>query len=131
MSNIKSAFFNICKDAKPAESAYVSLYISIPFYGGPEEGGWWGSDVELVASEKFTCLERAEAGAKEVQRMADILNRDAKNTFYERCRAECDWLEARGLDDDFLPEVDGETSYFVVVEEYKGSRERKGDRQYS
>ena len=41
---INEAFFNICREAKPAKSSYVSLYVNVPYYGGPEEGGWWGSD---------------------------------------------------------------------------------------
>ena len=52
------AFHQICKEAKPAKSHHVSLYANEPFYGGPEEGGWWGSDTVLermTLSASSTC----------------------------------------------------------------------------
>jgi hypothetical protein len=41
-----------------------------------------------------------------------------------------DWLDARGLESEYLPEVDGEEEYFVVVEENLGSRKSQGCRHY-
>lgn len=46
---IRESFFQVCGDAKPSNSFYVSLYSARPFYGGPEEGGWWGRDYVLEA----------------------------------------------------------------------------------
>lgn len=41
-----------------------------------------------------------------------------------------EWLEARGLDADYLPEPDGELSYFVTIEDQPGSSESRGCRHY-
>jgi hypothetical protein len=128
---MKQAFFEVCREAKPAVSSYVSLYVELPYYGGPEEGGWWGRDVELVAYERFDSEEAAEAALKAVQALADKLSKEAKDSFNRACAAECEWLEARGLDDSFLPEVDGEASYRVYIEGQPGEFASQGSRGYS
>lgn len=128
---MKQAFYAICREAKPAKAAYVSLYVRMPFYGGPEEGGWWGHDVELVAYERFDSEEAAVAALEAVEAYADRLSKEAKDAFNRQCAAECEWLEARGLDADFLPEVDGEAEYFVRVEASPGESAYQGDRYYS
>ena len=127
---MKQAFFEICREAKPAKASYVSLYISMPFYGGPEEGGWWGRDVELVASQRYASEEAAEAAAEAVRGYAAKLSKEAKDQFNAGCASEMEWLEARGLDADFLPEVDGEADYFVAVEDSPGSQASEGSRGY-
>lgn len=127
---MKSAFFEICREAKPAKAAYVSLYVSMPFYGGPEEGGWWGRDVELVAYERFASLEAAEAALEAVEAYAEKLSKEAKDQFNAGCASEMEWLEARGLDADFLPEVDGEASYYAVTEASPGEGVSQGERGY-
>lgn len=128
---MKQAFFEICREAKPAKAAYVSLYVSIPFYGGPEEGGWWGRDVELVAYERFESMEAAEAALEAVKAYAEKLSREAKDHFNAGCASEMEWLEARGLDADFLPEVDGEAEYYAVTEVSPGEGVYRGERGYS
>lgn len=128
---MKQAFFEICREAKPAKASYVSLYVRMPFYGGPEEGGWWGSDQELVAYERFESEEAADAAANRVQDLAEKLSKEAKDRFNAGCASEMEWLEARGLDADFLPEVNGEESYHVYVEESPGQFARRGQRGYS
>ena len=127
---IKESFFEVCREAKPAESHYLSLYVSIPFYGGPEEGGWWGSDTELCAYQAFPTEEALEAAKVKVEELAVQLNADAKKGFGEQCLREMDWLEARGLEADYLPEPDGEVTYYVVTEEEAGSRQCRGCRHY-
>jgi hypothetical protein len=128
--SIREAFFSICDDAKPRESHYVSLYVNTPYYGGPEEGGWWGSDTHLVAYQEFRTEAQAELAKDQVQELAKELNADAKRSFGEQCLREMEWCEARGLDADYLPEVDGEESYSVVIEEQPGSMESRGCRHY-
>lgn len=128
---MKQAFFEVCREAKPAVASYVSLYVELPYYGGPEEGGWWGRDVELVAYERYASEEAAEAALKAVQALADKLSKEAKDSFNRGCAAECEWLEARGLDDSFLPEVDGEASYMAYIESKPGEFASEGSRGYS
>lgn len=126
----KEAFFTVCDDAQPAESHYLSLYVSVPYYGGPEEGGWWGSDTHLVAYKHFDTLEALEAAKAKVEALAEELNEQAKRDFGDQCLREMEWLDARGLDADYLPEVDGESSYWVTTEDVPGSMSRQGCRHY-
>ena len=127
---IQNAFFKVCSEAEIPESNFVSLYRKEQFYGGPEEGGWYGTDTVLVASQRYDTREAAEAAKAAVSKLAEVLTTEAKQAFNERCRAECDWLEQRGLDDDFLPEPDGECSYFVRVESVSGESEYEACRHY-
>lgn len=50
---IEAAFDAICTEAQRTDQWYVCLMVSVPFYGGPEEGGWWGEDSHCV---KFQCF---------------------------------------------------------------------------
>lgn len=127
---LKSAFFAACEDAVPASSHYVSLYVEIPFYGGPEEGGWWGRDVELVAHKEVKTDAEAEAIRAQVEKLARELSEQARDTFNRACAEQCEWLEARGLDADYLPEVDGEERYIVRVEQRPGENEYHSSRYY-
>jgi hypothetical protein len=131
MTMIENAFHAVCADAQPAKASYVSLYVTVPFYGGPEEGGWWGRDDELVAYHRCTNEVEAEAVKAEVMALAARMSKEAKDAFNRRCADETEWLEARGLEDDFLPEVDGEESYFVAVEDRPGSLAHEAERHYS
>ena len=127
---IQDAFFQVCNEAQPSTKWYVSLYISIPYYGGPEEGGWWGHDTHLIAHQAFSTEVEAEYTKQMVERLAAELNQEEKRQFGAHCLNTMEWLELRGLDADFLPEVDGESTYFVVVEDRAGSSESRGCRHY-
>ena len=128
--SIEEAFFAVCDDAEPAQASYVSLYVDLPYYGGPEEGGWWGSDTELVAYRRCSNLIEAQAISERVQELAKQMSKDARDAFNRGCAAQVEWLEARGLDDNFLPEVDGEARYWVAVEDRAGSCVSTGSRHY-
>jgi hypothetical protein len=130
MRNEKEAFFQVCRDAQPAKSGYVSLYVNLPYYGGPEEGGWWGSDTELVAYHECGNDVEAKAVSDKIHSLTARLNEDAKDDFNRGCAAQCEWLEARGLDADFLREVDGEETYWVTIESTPGSHVSQGSRHY-
>jgi len=127
---ISSAFHEVLADATEAKGSYVSLYVDMPYYGGPEEGGWWGSDTKLVSYQRFPTIEAAEIASEEVQKLAEELSSDARKAHDRHCAESMDWLDARGLDADYLPEPDGEERYFVVVEDSPGSRESEGSRHY-
>jgi hypothetical protein len=131
MNAEKEAFFEVCRNAEPARSSYVSLYVNRSYYGGPEEGGWWGADTELIASQECSNDVEAQAILAKVQELAAQKSKDAKQAYNQACRAQCEWLEARGLDDDFLREVDGEDKYWATVESTPGSQVRQGNRYYS
>jgi hypothetical protein len=128
--SLQDAFLKVCEDAKPANGAYVSLYMIVPFYGGPEEGGWWGRDSHLVAYQWCPTEEEAERTRACVEAYAKELEEESRRAFGEYCNTTMEWLEARGLDADFLPPPDGETTYSVVVEDRSGSCESRGCRHY-
>lgn len=127
---IEGAYRKLCENSKSAGVWYVSLYVRKPFYGGPEEGGWWGHDTALVESKLVVDEDAAHALAEAVEQEASKMNEMAKVRFSEQCLRETEWLEARGLDDDFLPQPAGEESYFVVVENTPGERAYQGSRRY-
>lgn len=112
---IQQAFETVCKQAKPAEGFYVVLMENCPYYGGPEEGGWWGNDRIVCAYQWCDTEEEAEAVAEAVRKLAKELKEESQKEYGEQCLREMDWLEARGLDADFLPEPDGPSDYYVCV----------------
>lgn len=128
--NEREAFFQVVKNAEIAKSNYVSLYATVPFYGGPEEGGWWGSDTALVAYAVCSTRREAEAIRGEVEALAKQLSTDAKQRFNQYCRDSLDEAEAKGIDADELPEVDGAESYWVTTEDAPGSLTSQGSRHY-
>ena len=131
MDATREAFFTVCKEAEGANTQWVSLYADHRFYGGPEEGGWYGTDTELIASQQVYSASMADTIKKQVNTFAEKLTADAETHRNAVCAAEVEWLEARGLDDDFLPQPDGGTHYWVAWEQVQGSFVSTGDRSYS
>ena len=127
---IQAAFDAICTEATPARAHHVSLYRNEPYYGGPEEGGWYGSDTVLVAHVQVDTHEHAEAIRAEVEKLAEQMTKEAKDAFNRQCADECEWLEARGLDADYLREPDGENRYWVTIEDSAGEHAHQGTRHY-
>jgi hypothetical protein len=127
---LNEAFFLVCEAAVPAKASYVSLYVKKPFYGGPEEGGWWGEDTTLVAYHRCETEVQAEAVQARVEELAREMSDDARRGFTQGCQAQMEWLNARGLDADYLPEVDGEKTYWVAVEDRPGEHASLGCRHY-
>jgi len=117
MSYIKTAFDAICKDAKIPRSHYVALIESCPFYGGPEEGGWWGSDEVVRAYKQFSSSDEANRARDSLLNLADELEKESLQEFGDQCLKELDWLEARGLEPDWLREPDGESHFCVIVKD--------------
>lgn len=130
MSYLKAAFDKMCPDAEQAKDRWVTLYERVSYYGGPEEGGWWGTNVVMVATKRCTSKDAAEKLLEEVKATAAAMGEEATRSHGERCGREMDWCEARGLDADYLPEPDGPSDFFVVVEEEPGAAESSGPRNY-
>lgn len=128
--NINEAFNAVIPDALPAGRFFVSLYRNDPYYGGPEEGGWWGNDTTLVSYKEFPTKEQADDVLELVKRMAQQQSREAEIAWGDWCGRTVDEAEARGLEASDLPEVDGPTSYFACVEETPGSHDCRGSRHY-
>ncbi len=116
--HIKDAFEQTITDAVQVNNTwYLSLFEEIPYYGGPEEGGWWGSDSILQAYKSFETEEAAKLAHAAVIKQAESLSLEARRDYGKQCLQETEWLEARGLEDSFLPEVAGESRFFVTLEE--------------
>jgi hypothetical protein len=112
---LQSAFDAVCKDAKRPEGFYVCLMEKQQVYGGPEEGGWWRTNRVLVAYQHFDTEEQANAAADAVRKLAEELKQQSRREHGKQCLREMDWLHARRLDADFLPEPDGPNEYYVEV----------------
>jgi hypothetical protein len=130
MSGLRAAFEAVCVNAVKREGVFLSIYRRSPFYGGPEEGGWWGEDVVLEEYQSFDFVADAKAALNDIDLHVTAENNAAKLAYSRQCRRESDWLEARGLDDDALPEVSGPESVFVRIETTRGSFESTGARHY-
>jgi hypothetical protein len=127
---INAAYTKVCQEAESSEDRFVSLYESHRYYGGPEEGGWYGTDRRLVKTARFSSQSTADRVAERITKLAEEMTAESKRAWAEQRSRECDWCEARGLDADYLPEPDGGTEYFVVIENVAGSRESRGPRYY-
>ena len=125
---LRAAFEKVCREAIQAAGHYVSLMERAPFYGGPEEGGWWGEDVHVVAYQHFDTKEAAQAAAAQVIVLANELIEESRKSHGEQCLREMDWCDVRGLEADYLPEPDGPSTYYVEMTEqlpqgYRGNRQ--------
>ena len=127
---MQAAFDQVIADALVPEDWYVTLVESVPFYGGPEEGGWWGEDTFIVKYKKFPSHELAEQAANAVRKLAKEMTHQAQREYGQYCLNTMEMLDARGLDADYLPEPDGPTKYYVTVTQ-EIVQESRGCRQYS
>lgn len=127
---LQEAFNKVCSQAKQRESHYVSLYCRHSFYGGPEEGGWWGTDVILEATQEFPTKELAQSAKVEIEKLAAKLTADERRSHDRMCLNQMEWLDNRGLEADYLPENDGPDEYKVYIEQTPGEHESYGCRHY-
>ena len=127
---IQAAYRKVCRNAETSDERFVSLYEESQYYGGPEEGGWYGTDMRLVETQRFASEATAYAVYTKIEAIAAAMTADSRAAWAQRCSDEVDWCDARGLDADYLPEPDGPSEYRVVIESVSGSRERRGSRHY-
>ena len=133
MSYINEAFYMVCTAAirqDPGTQWYVSLYERTQEYGGPEEGGWYINSKTLVAYQEVPSEAEAERIAEQVKELAERLSDEASREHAKGCAAQCEWLDARGLDSDWLPEPDGPTKYAVYIENRPGEHSYQGPTHY-
>lgn len=127
---VKKAFERVCDEHETSARWYVTLYREIPFYGGPQEGGWWGCDVETVAFKSFLSHALAMEAAERVWALAKELNEQARQDFGKKCLTELDAAERRGMDPGELREVDGEDNFYVAIEQNLGNDAKRGSRTW-
>ena len=112
---IEAAFDSVCPEAKEPECWYVCLESSYQRYGGPEEGGWYQTMSEVKKYQAFMSRELADKAAERIRVLAKELTDHSRRSYGENCGLQMEWLEARGLDADYLPEDDGPEEYSVSV----------------
>ena len=112
---IQEAFNRVCKKARKPHRWYVVLFERVSFYGGPEEGGWWGSDSIVRGYQQFPSRKLANEAKEAVDKFAYSLTQQAKREDGAYCLRSMEWLEERGLEADFLPEPDGPSEYYVQI----------------
>lgn len=117
---LAAAYAELCAEAEQSTRKCVSLYSTVRAYGGPEEGGWWYDIAECLASQWCSSEAEAEALKARCQARADELTLDALARHGEYCLRSMDFLEARGLDADYLPEPDGAAEYWIAIEDRPG-----------
>ena len=109
------AFDLVIENALEPDACYVCLVAEYQAYGGPEEGGWWQTISHLEKYAEFPTRELAEAAREKVEVLAKELTMVERISHGDHCLRQMEWLDARGLDSDWLPEPDGETIYRVFV----------------
>jgi hypothetical protein len=110
---------------------YVCLIRREPFYGGPQEGGWWGEDRHLVAYAEFPTEEAANEALGHIEKLAKEITEDDARQFGEMCLRECELAEARGYDASDLPEVNGPDEHFVLITQELPKLTEFGEREWS
>lgn len=133
MSDISEAFEEALEGAiKPVEQWFCTLYYRESWYGGAEEGGWWGSTTTAEYYVAFNLRDEAEAALDAVKNLAIEKTKEAKRMHGEVCLQQLDYCERRGIDDpnSIFGEVQGEDSYYVMVENKLGSCESSDSRHY-
>jgi hypothetical protein len=116
------AWNEIMEDAQEAEQCVVSMYSIEPYYGGPEEGGWWGNLLILKEFVRCTTRDAAEKLQEKIQERCSELNLDARKADGEHCLRQIERADARGEDiDDYG--YDGPSSYNVIIEKFPGENQ--------
>lgn len=116
------AWNEIMEDAEEAEACVVSLYSVEPYYGGPEEGGWWGNLYILKEYVRCSSRDAAEKLQEKLQERCSQLNYEAKIADGEHCLRMMEWFEKRGQDTDDYG-YDGPSSYSVFIEKIPGENQ--------
>lgn len=102
---LATAFDTMITGASTGEETwYVVLMQKVPFYGGPEEGGWWGADHIVVKYKEFPSEELARKAADRVEDLAKELSAESQKQYGEYCLAT--W--------DDPSEPDGPTEYYIT-----------------
>ena len=109
---------------------HVSIYLKERYYGGPEEGGWYGTDLTLESSVQVQSKRLADELAAKLSSTADQKTKFAKTAWSKMCQRELDAAEASLIDPLDLPEPNLPDEYCVFVERVKGFHATRGSRHY-
>lgn len=127
-SIIEEAWNKVVEDATKAEECYVVLFCDRPFYGGPEEGGWWGTDRLVLSYRRCSTIDEAEAILAKMDEEVKNLNREAEMDHGYLCLAQCERADALGVEVEYLyGEDSGANRYRATItqevpQDYYGNR---------
>ena len=116
------AWNEIIEDSEVAQECYLSLYQCESYYGGPEEGGWWGYLHILKEYCKCSSYAQAEMLMKKLQDHCKELTEEAKKADGEDCLRHMERADRRGEDvsDDGY---DGPSTYYMTIESIPGENQ--------
>jgi hypothetical protein len=116
------AWDEIIEDSEVAQECYLSLYENVPYYGGPEEGGWWGYLQILQKYCKCSSHKQAEMLSDKLRKHCEELTEDAKKADGEDCLRHMERADRRGEDvsDDGY---EGPSTYFMQIESIPGQNQ--------
>jgi len=116
------AWNEIIEDREVAQDCYLSIYQCESYYGGPEEGGWWGYLHILKEYCKCSSREAAEMLMEKLQERCKQLNNEAKIADGEDCLRHMERADRRGEDvsDDGY---DGPSTYYMTIESVPGENQ--------
>lgn len=130
MSVLRDAYHRVIENAESAGRKYVSLYVRAEYYGGPEEGGWWGHDSILESYVEVSNMDMAERIYNDVYAEVERMNAERKADHNAALSRQCDEAWNRGEDLDDVGYA-GPDEYFVVIESVPGECASVGERCYS
>ena len=116
------AWNEIIEDSEVAQECYLSLYENVPYYGGPEEGGWWGYLQILQKYCKCASRQQAEMLREKLHTHCEELTQEAKKADGEDCLRHMERADQRGEDvnDDGY---DGPSTYYMIIESMPGQHQ--------
>ena len=127
---IERAWDRVVEDATKAEGCYVVLFCDRPYYGGPEEGGWWGTDNLVVSYRRCSTQEEAEAILTKMDEEVKNLNREADLDHGHLCLAQCARADAMGVEVESLYGEDSGSLRFRATITQELPRDYYGNRFY-
>ncbi len=116
------AWDEIVEDSEVAQECYLSFYENVPYYGGPEEGGWWGYLQILQKYCKCSSRQQAEMLREKLHKYCEELTEEAKKADGENCLRHIERADRRGedVDDDGY---DGPSTYYMIIETMPGQHQ--------
>lgn len=123
------AWKEIVEDSEVAQECYLSLYENAPYYGGPEEGGWWGHLQILKEYCRCTSRQAAELLMHKLQDRCEQLNRELRIADGDDCLRHMKRADQRGEDvDDYG--YDGPSTFYMIIEAIPGQNQNTTMRHY-
>lgn len=125
--DLREIFHAVCENAQQSEGKYLCLMARVPYYGGPEEGGWWGED-HIVESYQF-CENQVilDKILTEINELVRKENEETKTAYNRFCSDEWERDDSDGPDS--LAVLNGPSELFIEIQD-NVPQSRYGNRYY-